>query len=78
MGGEEIIIPTLAYHHLKSYLIPDSYRYLDWTNKIDSHPSWLIIKDAKELEESNAFFARKVDPNHSQDLIELYDKILKE
>lgn len=76
-GVEEVIIPTLAYHSFGSNLVPKTLFYSDFSRGEDTHPGVLVQSDYNHLVESEYFFARKIHPKISKELIESLDSYTK-
>ena len=70
---DEALLPTLLLNgasHLK--ILNDRRRYLRWTTG-SWHPEVLDGRDLPAIRESDAFFARKVDPLASRELLDALD-----
>jgi hypothetical protein len=69
---EEFFFQTILMNSpYKNRIVNDNLRYTDWTERNGSIPAYLDISDYLKIENSGAFFARKVDESISKELIEL-------
>lgn len=69
---DEVFFHTLIMNSpLRSLIIPDNLRYIDWTERGESLPLTLKADDYEQIINSGALFCRKIDPVKSEKLIEL-------
>ncbi|MCQ2056943.1 MAG: beta-1,6-N-acetylglucosaminyltransferase [Bacteroidaceae bacterium] len=66
---EFIFHSVLCNSPLASTLVNDTYRYIDWTSLKISHPKTLQVEDFEKIVASGSFFARKIEPGKSRELI---------
>ena len=65
--GEEIFFQTVLMNSsLKSKIIRNNLRYIDWSGEV--RPKVLAIEDFKKIVDSDAVFCRKVDSVTSEEL----------
>lgn len=69
---EEIILQTLLLNSKDTICENNSLRYILWEGNAAS-PKTLTEEDFTSIKDSDAFFARKIDPIASQNLISLID-----
>lgn len=71
---DEVIVQDILMNSpLKSTIYNDNLRYIEWKT---GNPEILTLKHWNILLESNAFFARKIHPQKSIDLIKQIDKYI--
>ncbi|NQX78336.1 beta-1,6-N-acetylglucosaminyltransferase [Gilvibacter sp.] len=69
--SEEFYFQTILMNSdLKDSFDTDNKRYILWEEKHGSKPGILDLEDWPQIEQSDAFFARKMDWNHSANLID--------
>ena len=74
---EETYIPTILLHSpLKNNIENNNLRYIDWQFRNDSVPAFLDESDFDKIMDSNIFFARKVHPHISKNLINKIDEAI--
>jgi hypothetical protein len=74
---EEFFFQTiLSNSNYAKYIIPDNLRFTFWEEKYSSIPAILDESDFGAIQNSNAVFARKVDPLISKILMKKIDKNL--
>ena len=70
---DEIFFHTILLNSdLKSKIICDNKRYIDWLHPEKGFPAYIIVEDYKTLLQTDAFFARKVDFETSSDLYKIF------
>lgn len=74
--AEEVLFHTVLLNANLDFQITNcSLRYSKWMENAKS-PMLLVEEDFKEIEQSNAFFARKFDSEYSRNLIVLINKLV--
>lgn len=69
---EEFFFQTILMNSkYKENIVKENLRYTDWTGRNGSNPSFLDESDFDKIKNSNAFFARKIDPIISKKLINM-------
>lgn len=75
---DEFIFHTvLCNSDVAPSIVNDTFRYIDWTQLRISHPKTLQIEDLDKIIGSGCFFARKVEPVLSRELIEECKKMIQ-
>jgi len=75
-GCDEFVFQSILYNsHFQSQMVNDNLRYIDWSQG-GARPKILTINDAKQLQESNKFFARKFDETIDADILDWIDEHL--
>ena len=73
---DEFLIPTIIMNSaLKETIIPDNYRYFDWSQG-GSNPKILTIEDYDAIAHSNYFLARKFDIKIDTKILDMIDENL--
>jgi hypothetical protein len=68
--SEEFFFQTIIMNSKYAQNVQNNnLRYIDWNKNTGSGPATLNIEDLKKIANSDAFFARKFDPQTSQDLL---------
>jgi hypothetical protein len=75
-ASDEVFLNSILGNTQQFNLSTDYLRYIDWTNAVNWHPNILTEQHFAELSQSNALFARKIDPNLSQSLLSKIDQEL--
>ncbi|TKC09327.1 beta-1,6-N-acetylglucosaminyltransferase [Pedobacter frigoris] len=72
-GADELLIQSVLFNsHLRSKIVNDNLRYIDWSEGKAS-PRILTMADAKNLRDTNCFFGRKFDMEIDQDIVDYLD-----
>ncbi|AHF14163.1 beta-1,6-N-acetylglucosaminyltransferase [Niabella soli] len=75
-GIDEIVFPTIIMNApVTTTAINNNLRYIDWSEG-NAHPKTLTKNDFAALEQSEHFFARKLDMETDRELFDLIDKRL--
>lgn len=73
---DEFLITTIIMNSpLKETVIPDNYRYFDWSQG-GSSPKILTVEDYDAIAHSNYFLARKFDIKVDTEILDMIDKNL--
>lgn len=75
---DECFIQTVLINSRLFKLCNDCKRYFDFSETRDGHPRILSTIDFPALTQSQAHFARKFDPAHDEQILELIDRQLLE
>ncbi|HEY0679382.1 MAG TPA: beta-1,6-N-acetylglucosaminyltransferase [Chitinophagaceae bacterium] len=74
---DEYLIPTLIMNsHFKETVVPENYRYLDWSQG-GSNPKILTIKDFDILSTTDKLLARKFDIKIDTKILDLLDEMTR-
>jgi hypothetical protein len=71
-----IILLNAKDEQIQQRIINDNLRYMKWTTYEHAHPEVLTKKDLPDLSASGSLFARKFDPKHDQEILNLIDEEL--
>ena len=74
-GSDEIAIQSILYNsHLRTKIVNDNYRYIDWSEH-KSSPKTLTMADADTLVNSTCLFARKFELETDPQVLDYLDTI---
>jgi hypothetical protein len=73
-GADEFIFATVLYNSPFRDHIEDNLTYVDWTGCTEGHPRVLGKEDFSALRSSTKFFARKFDPDHDKEILNLLER----
>ena len=74
LAPEEIFFQTVLVNSGKFRLVPSSKRYTDFTNGPHSHCKFLGVADLDAMLASGAHWARKFDPAHDAEVLEILNR----
>lgn len=71
LGPEEVFLQTVLVNSGKFHLIPDSKRYVDFTNQRNGRSKILDVNDLNAMVASGAHWARKFDQQREGEVLEI-------
>ena len=75
-GSDEFLPATILLNSpLKDTIINENYRYIDWSGG-GANPKLLTMADVAALARSPKLFARKFDPAHDAEILDVVDQTL--
>lgn len=74
-GADELYFSTALFNSPFRNFIEPNLVYVDWTGQKEGHPRILVETDFEKIKKSNQFFARKIDWETSQGLLQKLEEI---
>lgn len=72
---DELFFQTILMNSpLKSQVINENKRYVEWKNKDDAHPAIFTSEDFPKIRDSSMWFARKFDMTVDSKILDMIDK----
>lgn len=69
-----IILLNAKDDRIQQSIVNDNLRYMKWVTFENAHPEVLTIDDLDDLATSTSLFARKFDPQHDHEILNLIDR----
>jgi hypothetical protein len=71
---DEVFLQTVLVNSGKFRLVPDRKRYIDFSRSRNNHPKTLGVADLDAMLASGAHWARKFDPAHDGEVLDILDR----
>jgi hypothetical protein len=70
---DEVFLQTVLVNSGKFRFVPDGKRYIDFSKSRNNHPRTLGVADLDAMLASGAHWARKFDPTHDAEVLDILD-----